>query len=390
MALRPIESVAQLQEYSCVDQEPWHSDHPERVLKLDWNESPSVCQTVKERLAEFLNRPGAINWYPDVEARDLVQKIAAFVKCPPGLILPFAGSDAALETICKTYLSPGDIAVAVHPGYDHFRVYAQSCGGRVFHVVPGDDPLAFSAPAFIEKTKRIEAPKLIYLINPNNPVGYSIRNDDLLSIIKAFPETGVVLDEAYIEFFDINASSVPLTSRYDNLIVCRSFSKAFGLAGLRLGYVISDKGNLAHLGKVRNPNSVSMFAQIAGSALLENFHAIAEHIERVREGRDWFAESYRKMGGVAISGEANFVLVAVSKPEEVIRSLRQRRIFVRDRSHVQGMAGMIRITAGYRDVMQRVLGAFESIPACFWRLDTHDYAPKAGESAPDFSSVPVK
>ncbi len=132
-----------------------------------------------------------------------------------------------------------------------------------------------------------------------------------------------------------------------------------------------------------------MFAQVAGTALLENFQEIAEHVRRVREGRDWFAECFRKTGGVAVAGEANFVLVAVNKPEAVIQNLRQRGIFVRDRSHVPGLAGMIRITAGDREVMQRVLEAFESIPPSLWKLENRDDGRKVGEKAPDFSPAPI-
>ncbi len=370
MSLKPVPHIEALEEYAVTSQDVWRIEDPRaagRVLKLDWNEAPAVHEIVRERLAEFLARPGSINWYPDVAALDLSKAIAEYLGLSPLQVLPFGGSDVALETVARTYLGPGDQVALVHPGYDNFRIYAESCGARIHRVVPGPDPLTFSMSAFIGAIRALGPVRLIYLIQPNNPVGYLAGRAELIALLQAFPDTAVIVDEAYIEFADGEPTAAPLIAQFDNLFVGRSFSKAFGMAGLRLGYVVSHHRNLAHLRKLRNGKNLTMFAQIAGTALLQNIALVRQHVERVKAGRRSFTEAFRARGGTILDSQGNFALLRVADPQEVIFRLKLEGIYVRDRSTMRGLEGMLRLTFGPPEVMARVLTAFETMPAGLWQ-----------------------
>lgn len=365
---QPTPAVLALREYAVTSQEVWREAGSAERLKLDWNEATVSHDVVRLRLVEFLSQHGAINWYPDVAALDLSKALAAAMGVSPLQVLAFGGSDVALETIARTYLSPGDSVAIVQPGYDNFRVYAESCGARTVPVAPGDSLLECDVKQFISRVYASGPVKLVYVVNPNNPVGYLIPRDGIRRILEAFPAAGVIIDEAYVEFAaGEDASSVQLVGEYPNLFVTRSFSKAFGLAGLRLGYVASHQQNLRHIRKLRNGKNLSMFAQVAALALLEQPQIIHHHIAQVLEGRALFLKRYREMGGCAFDSHANFVLLRVAKPQEVIIGLRRAGIFVRDRSSLPSLEQTIRVTMGYPAEMRRVLSAFAGIPAEYWR-----------------------
>ncbi|RCK78371.1 MAG: Histidinol-phosphate aminotransferase [Candidatus Ozemobacter sibiricus] len=370
MSLKPVPHIEALEEYAVTSQDVWRIEdphHASRVLKLDWNESPAVLDIVRQRLAEFLAHPGSINWYPDVAALELSKAIADHLGLSHLQVLPFGGSDVALETVARTYLGPGDPVVLVHPGYDNFRLYAEACGARIHRVVPGPDPLAFSMSAFIDAIRALGPARLIYLIQPNNPVGYLASRAELIALLQAFPETAIIVDEAYIEFAEGEPTAAPLITQFDHLFVARSFSKAFGLAGLRLGYVVSHHRNLAHLRKLRNGKNLTMFAQIAGTTLLQNIDLVRQHVARVKAGRRWFTDAYRARGGTILDSQGNFALVRVADPQEVIFRLKMEGIYVRDRSSMRGLEGMLRLTFGPPEIMARVLAAFEAMPDGLWQ-----------------------
>ncbi|TPV94255.1 MAG: histidinol-phosphate aminotransferase family protein [Myxococcales bacterium FL481] len=368
MPVSPHQWICDLAEYQVTSQEVWHVPDSSQHLKLDWNESSHCSEIVCQALVKFLQRPGAINWYPDVSARRLTTQISTFTGAKPRQILPFGGSDVALETLVRAYVGSDHHVAVVAPGYDNMRLYADACGATVHAIHVGADG-KFSLDSFRHGLDVMPQPRLIYVINPNNPIGYRISISDIETLLRSFPNTVVVVDEAYVEFVGEHASACRLVDQYDNLFVARSFSKAFGLAGLRLGYLVSAAGNIAHLNKIRNGKNVSMLAQVAGVALLERTDVLEEHVAAVVQAREWFVDAFRSRGGCAWESEANFVVVRVGDPAAVLRALSASRIYLRDRSSVPGMAGCLRITVGYRADMERVLAELVALPAELWQLD---------------------
>jgi len=367
MGLTPPKHIRNLESYTVTSQDVWKHKDNNSSLKLDWNESTVVNKIVQKRLIEFFRSYGSINWYPDVEARSLTKKISKFLDCSPMQVLVFGGSDVALDSIARTFLTIGDNVSLVHPSYDNFRVYAESCGAQVLKINGIVKDGLFDIGQFIDELTNISRLRMIYLINPNNPIGYLIPKDSITKILNTFPNTAVVIDEAYIEFAGMSNSSANLVNEYDNLLVCRSFSKAFGIAGLRLGYVVSNQKNLNYLKKVRNGKNVSMSAQIAGETLLDNLDEVKKHIIKINDSKEWFSNQLNSLGINYLDGHANFVLVKVKKPQEVLINLKRNGIFIRDRSYIEGLDNYLRITIGYREQMQKVLKVLKESPE-LWKL----------------------
>ncbi len=368
MAVSPLEWIQQFDEYHVTSQDVWRVDDSSRYLKLDWNESTVASEVVRRKLIEFLQKPGSINWYPDISSLKLSKSIASYLKLSPLQILPFGGSDVALETMVRTYVTTGDRVGVVVPGYDNFRVYAEACGATVHGIATGPGN-TFKMEDFMSRLEVSPDWKIIYLINPNNPLGYFIPLSDIRKILERYPSTAVIVDEAYIEFMPDGSSAATMIEEFDNLFVMRSFSKAFGLAGLRLGYIASAHQNLIHVNKLRNGKNISMFAQLAGQALLDNIRLIDDHVKAIRAAREWFIKTYRGLNGDAWESNANFVVIRVLNPQEVIVGLKAQGIYVRDRSSIQGMENCVRITIGYKEEMMRVVDAFQRISPEYWRFD---------------------
>jgi len=325
------------------------------VLRLDSNEGIGPPPFVVAELLAFLQRPGAISHYPDEDCSALVQGLSAYVGRPAQEIVVFCGADGALEAISRAFLSPDDEAILVSPSYDQFRVFVELAGARPRFVNGGESPLDFSAMHFLQGSRIAPSAKLIYLVNPNNPAGYLIEEDAIVEIARAFPRSLVVVDETYIEFAAHAGSATRLLDHVANVIVVRSFSKAFGLAGLRLGYAVANAHTAQILHKVRNVKSVTALSQVAGLAALAQIENYRSQFSQLRATRDWFAGALRAAGVTVHVGHANFVLMEAESPPALAAALARDGIRVRDLSWMDRMERYLRITIATRDQMAIVL-----------------------------------
>lgn len=360
----PNPFVSRMEGYKITSQELWLRPDKSKMLKLDWNESTVINPKLHKFINKLCSEAEHVYWYPDANCTELTAAIAKYLSLTPPEILVFAGSDEALESICVTYLQAGDCVATVNPTYDNFRIYVERLGAISRPIYLGD-PFGFNLDDFLKKIEPIKpSPKLIYIINPNSPVGYKICTKDIETLLIRFPDTIVVVDEAYVEFS--GDSCCQLVRKYPNLIVARSFSKAFGLAGLRIGYTVSDMRNHAYLSKVRNGKNITMFGQQAAKYLLESIDCVNEHIKMICMSRQWFIEAMRCEGAIVFDSAANFVMMKVPHPQDVVIQLYKRDICIRDRSWMKQLDGMIRITVGYQKQMKRVLDSFKSFDRDHW------------------------
>jgi histidinol-phosphate aminotransferase len=337
--------------------EPAQGDRRRAVIKLDSNEAPGPPPHIIEELVEFLREPGAMNHYPDEECRALRQGLSAYVGQPARHIVPFCGADGALEAIARSFLIPGDEAVLVSPCYDQFRAFVELAGAQPRSITAGASPLQFDCASFLTSCRAVRSPKLIYLINPNSPAGYAIDEAAIIETLAAFPNSLVVVDETYMEFAPRLTSSIALVRRAKNLIVVRSFSKAFGLAGLRLGYAIAPPRIADVLEKVRNVKAVTSLAQAAGLAVLGSIDHYRRRVVDMQATRRWFVRALRTAGITAHDTHANFVLIETAAPPSVSAVLGQSGIRVRDLSWISGLEKFIRVTVTTRSEMGDVLNA---------------------------------
>lgn len=355
--VRPTDAVAALEPYSNSPHSATVFKTEGEILKLDSNEtyfppSPKVIKAITEFIQKY-----ALNWYPDVDSTKLREKLSAYTHFPSDFIQTFNGSDNALECICKAYVDDGDEIVVCSPTYDHFRVYTESCGGKVIQVY-GDDPFQPKPQALLNSIN--EKTKIVYISNPNNPTGALYTQEQVESILQQAPHALLILDEAYYEF--CGTTGAALVDRYANIIVTRSFSKSFGLAGIRCGYIIAHPECIKHINKVRIGKNINSLAQVAAIAALDDLAYTRNYIEKVNEGKKWFLNKLQASNIKAIDTPANFILVYVADPKQTTCFLEERNVYVRDRSHVNQLEGYIRITTAPVDIMERLWETFKSIP----------------------------
>jgi histidinol-phosphate aminotransferase len=350
-----------------------------KIIKLDSNEatigpSPRV-------MAEILNhlQNGPINWYPDVESSELCARLTTYVSLPVDHILTFNGSDHALETIARTFLSAGDEVVFCEPSYDHFRVYAESCDANLVPV------LGVTAQNLTEKISAAvtERTKIIYLVNPNNPTGLLLSPTTISEVLSTFPEALVVVDEAYFEFTGVSVA--PLVSRFSNLIVTRSFSKAFGLASLRCGYLLAKPGLCSQIAKIRVGKSINSLAQVAAAAALDDLEYMTRYVDEVADAKAWILERLNDIGVEAYNTPANFVLFKATDPARVLQTLEAQNVYIRDRSHLPGLSGFLRLSIGDALIMKRFWKILAQIPRTF--LTANAAAPLDKLTGPFFASA---
>jgi histidinol-phosphate aminotransferase len=327
-------------------------------LKLDWNEGLPPPPAVVERIQQATAAGHTLNWYPDSAARTLRDAIARYVGTPADHLEVFVGSDGAFDYIARTFVDATETAAIIGPTYDQVRVSVQSTGARC-QFVYGEDPFA---PSLDEVIDRIETdPKLIYLANPNNPTGVVFERSSVEILARRFPQAIVVVDEAYIEFcpaFSV-ASLVPSCS---NLFVLRTFSKAFSLAGLRMGYLIANPHYLALIGRIKNFKEVNAVALVAAEAALDHVDAYHTRVRECLRAKQWFAGAMTDRGYEVRGDYGNFVLVRVSNPIHFVQTLAAHGIYVRDRSYMHQLNGYVRITIGTAADMHRLV---DTVDACF-------------------------
>lgn len=337
-----------LNSYVVSTHKAWEIEDKSQVLKLDWNEStipPSPF--VKKALIEFAN-DGFMNWYPDVNNKKLRNQLSFYSNVCVESIDYFASSDALHEYIIRAFINPGDQITMIAPTYDNFRAAAESIGAKVgFFWLDENNEFEFDFSAFVDYVI-LNKPKIVYLCNPNNPTGTLYSISLIESLVRRFNDVLFIVDEAYYEF--VNSSSSELVSRYDNIIICRTFSKAFGLASFRIGYAISSKLNMQGLRKLRNPKNISSYAQIAAMAALDDIMYMQDYVNEVKESKKVFINLLSSLGiNVIGSCGGNFVLVKFGdNQKQVMSTLENNNIFVRNYGHVNGMSEYTRITVGTR------------------------------------------
>ena len=345
-----------IQPYKPSNQVAWFLPPESRPLKLDWNESPlPPSSKVQAAVRKFLEHPNALNWYPDANSHDLRIKLGQHWQVAEECVQTYCGSDSALHSAVRIFTRTGQTVLMVSPTYDNFRIYALEAQCKVVLDGPQDIYTLTGAElaALVEKHK----PRLVYLSNPNNPTGWLVPERDIVETAQRFPETMFIVDEAYAEFSGVTV--IPRAVDLANLVVFRTFSKAYGLAGLRIGYVIGTPGNIANLNLIRNGKNVSMIGQVAAIAALDDQDYLKEILERVRAGEQILEDGLTRLGFGYRASPANFVLVKFPDAKRVQDGLVEQNAFVRSMSHLPGMEGYLRITLGDREQMTRFMAALE-------------------------------
>lgn len=331
--------IERLKEYPLSSHKAWEIGDKKEVLKLDWNEADmEIPDVIKKSLHDFIDH-GQLSWYPDVSNKELVAEIANYSDVPKESVQYFEGSDCGLDYIVRTFMQGGDEAVLAAPTYDNFRVYVESVGG-VPKFAYGRDLFA-SDVASLEDAITAKT-KIIYIVNPNNPTGVSYSHDEVEYLLKKYPEIIVIIDEAYAEFS--GETVIPFIEKYDNLIVSRSFAKAFGLASMRIGYVLAAPEIINHINKIRNGKNVPALAQIAAIAALRNREYMDAYVADVTNARAYIIRELQNLGFESKETKGNFILVKTNDPAVFQKVFQEKKVFVRGLNHLSGMDHFVRIS----------------------------------------------
>jgi histidinol-phosphate aminotransferase len=317
-------------------------------LRLDFNENTAGCSPrVLARLRELTAEE--IACYPEREPIEAL--VAHHFGIEPNELLLTNGVDEAIHLLCETCLQPGDEALIVVPTFAMYEISTAATGARVITVPTG---ASFQFPASDLLSQVTPRTRLIAIANPNNPTGRVAAPVSLLEIARCAPHAAILIDEAYFEFY----GKTLLGRGVPNLFVARTFSKAYGLAGLRIGVLTGNAAHIPLVSKVSSPYNVNGLALACLPAALADQDYVNNYVSQVRQGRE---ELQRELGQWGIrywTSQANFVLASLGPLKaEFVQSMRARGILVRDRSNDHGCEGCVRITVGTAEHTARLLRA---------------------------------
>jgi histidinol-phosphate aminotransferase len=340
--LRPREAVRKISSY-----------HPPLAgrdgLRLDFNENTVGCSP---RVLERLRRLGAEELARYPERGPVEGTVADAFGVTAAEVLLTNGVDEAIHLLCETYLEAGDEALIVVPTYSMYRIYMMAAGAQVISVPAGKD---FAFPVD-DVCRRVTArTRMIAIANPNNPTGAVASAEDLRRIASSAPEAAVLIDEAYFEFY--GQSMLAARGELTNLFIARTFSKAYGLAGLRIGTLIGDAQQMCSLRRVSSPYNVNAVALACLPEALSDQTFIQQYMSEVRDSRARLERALGSMGIQFWASQANFVLTRVGAAALFVEHMKRRGILVRDRSGDHGCEGCVRITLGPHAHTDRLLAA---------------------------------
>lgn len=316
-------------------------------IRLDFNENTTGCSAaVRKALARLSAKD--IATYPEYEGP--TRELARSFGVKPEELLLTNGGDDALRVFFDTFVEPDSHILICEPTFPMYRYYAEIAGARV-QVLRYGTNMEFPFSDAIRALKK--RPRVFFLANPNNPTGTLVSKNLLNRLLAASSHTVVVIDEAYAEFSGVSA--VPWIRRRPQLFVARTFSKAAGLASLRLGAVIGCRESVALVRRAMPPYPVNLAAMTAALAAVTERKSIARYVSSTKKRREWFTRELQKSGARVFPSAANFVLADFGKAGPVLfRKLTRHNILVRERSKDLG-PGYARVTIGTQAEMNTFL-----------------------------------
>lgn len=302
-----------------------------------------------------------LNRYPECQPKIVIERYAAYAGLTPEQVLVSRGADEAIELIMRAFCEPGQDAILFcPPTYGMYSVSAETIGIE-YRTAPALDGWQLNLPAIAEQ---LESVKVVYLCSPNNPTGNLINQEDIRQLLAMTAGKAlVVADEAYIEFCP-QATLTGWLKDYPHLVILRTLSKAFALAGLRCGFALANKPVIDLLMKVIAPYPLATpVADVAGQALSEQGIALMrEHVAQLNASRGWLLDALAQLSCVeqVFPSETNYVLARFTDSPRVFKTLWDQGIILRDQNKNPGLSGCLRISIGTREECERVIAALQA------------------------------
>jgi histidinol-phosphate aminotransferase len=320
-------------------------------IRLDFNENTTGCSAaVRKAIARLDGKELAM--YPEYQKRTL--NVAKYFGVHAAEIVLTNGGDDALRVFFDTFVEPGSRVLICEPTFPMYRYYAEIAGARV-ETLRYSGEMEFPVKDAVVALKN--KPRVFFVANPNNPTGTLLGIQVIEQLLRAAKHTVVVLDEAYSDFCAV--SGVKLIHKYPHLFLAKTFSKAAGLAGLRLGAVIARRESLALVRRALPPFPVNVAALVAADAAIQEGRTIKKYVRDVKRLRKWFTQELQARGVFVFPSEGNFVLANFGESGPAFfRKLASKGILVRERSHDLG-PGFARVSIGTKAELQKLLAVME-------------------------------
>ena len=340
MPIKVRKSINNLQTYNVGGRSDLSSDWE----CFDWNESEfPPTNKVFEVMKSFYR----YERYPDITATQLKNKLSDYVSLPVDFIEVYNGSDDALKDIITVFVDKDTHVLSYQPSYTQVNTFITT-NTENYMKVNIKDPLGKHEYDF----NYCKINEVVYLVNPNNPTGKLLPVEEIEKLVKTYPNTLFIVDEAYYEFAKQSCSHLVVSHK--NLIVTRTFSKAFGLASVRLGYCMGHPDTLSHIRKIRNGKAVNTLGQLCGIAALNDLDYLQSRIDEMNDAKKFFIDNLPNYYN-ALDSDANFVLVKTPDSKKLLEKMKENKILIRDRSAFDNLENCVRITIGSKKQIIRVL-----------------------------------
>lgn len=332
---------------------PSYGTIPADIIRMNDNANLFMPNPAAKRVARRFDFD-SLSKYPPVAADDLREAIAEKYGVSAEDVFVGNGSDEIIDLIVKTFCNPGDVATISVPTFEMYSMYLTIAGAKILA-----SPLKRDFQLDVDKILSTD-PKVVFIASPNNPTANAMREKDVLRIIERSSAL-VVVDEAYCEFSG-GSKFTKAVNRYDNLVVLRTFSKAYALSGLRIGFAVASEDVADALRSIEPPFRLNRFSEQVAIEALKDDDFIARTAKMATAERRWLSEELERLGADVFPSDTNFILfkspIAVRK---LISGLLKRKIAIRDCSNQPMLRNCARVTFGRREINERFVSEMKRV-----------------------------
>ncbi len=325
---------------------PYHAPVKAYDIKIDANENPFVhCKEVLEAAKSWLADKDHLTRYPDTDNNELREKISQLFKVKKENVTATVGSDQLIDYIIKAFIEPGDVVLAPNPSFSMYELSTTLNHGKTI-LYDLEDDFSYNCDR-IKELYALHHPKIVFICTPNNPTGSTISNvaiEDLLQVVKC----PVVVDEAYGEF--VGEGMIAEINRFPQMVVIKTFSKAFGLAGLRVGYGIASEDMIEAINICKSPYNLSSFSSMMACSVLEHIEYYMDLVLKLQKNCENLYQNLMDLDcfDAVYPTKANFILVK-AKELDLCNYLEEQKILARGYGSVGPLGNCIRLTVGTQE-----------------------------------------
>ncbi|HDP97182.1 MAG TPA: histidinol-phosphate transaminase [Euryarchaeota archaeon] len=335
--------------------EPSYRSLPDKTIKMNDNSNLFSINPIVRKIREQFDFE-SLSAYPSVSSDMLRNAVAGKNGVDPSQVIVGNGSDEIIDLVVKAFVDPGDAAVILSPSFEMYSRYLAVAGARIIESTLDAENFGIDVESIISSRAKIK-----FICSPNNPTGNAFSLTDIRRIAEE-SDSIVVVDEAYIEFALDQESAVGLVDELDNVIVLRTLSKAYGLAGLRIGYAVGGREPVGFVRRICAPFRLNRLSEWVATKAIESDDFVKKVAEMAKEERDWTSSALSSLGAVVYPSVTNFLLFKPPVPSAVlVASLMDMGIAIRDCGEKPLLDGCARVTLGPRKLNERFIDAVRTV-----------------------------